>query len=48
VTPLDERCDVCKAKPGEACTNTLRPGAPLPGRSVHLARTNPSQWEEKR
>jgi len=32
-------CVVCKAKPGAPCTNTIKPGEPLPGRTYHYART---------
>jgi hypothetical protein len=35
---LVNKCEVCKAKSGEPCRNTIRPGEPLPGRSVHYAR----------
>jgi len=38
-TSLAYRCEVCKAKPGQPCTNTIRPGDPLPGRTYHYART---------
>jgi len=37
-TSLAYRCEVCKAKPGQPCTNTIRPGEPLPGRVYHYAR----------
>ncbi len=35
---LARRCEVCKAKPGQPCTNTILPGEPLSGRDVHYAR----------
>lgn len=35
------RCEICGAKPGESCSNTINPAAPLPGRSEHLARVLP-------
>jgi hypothetical protein len=38
VTALDVHCEVCHAKPGQPCTNTIRPGTPLPGRAHHWAR----------
>jgi hypothetical protein len=31
-------CEICKAKAGDECHNTIRPGEPLPGRSEHYAR----------
>lgn len=34
-------CPVCKAKKGQPCHNTIRPGEPLPGRPEHLARALP-------
>lgn len=38
---LSRRCIVCKAKPGNDCTN-LTDGGPLPGgRIAHHARTSP-------
>lgn len=36
---LTRRCEVCHAQPGTDCTNTINPGAQLPGRLVHHART---------
>jgi hypothetical protein len=36
---LTRRCEVCRAKPGEDCNNTLRPGVAMPGRLIHYART---------
>jgi hypothetical protein len=41
VSPLAYRCEVCSAKAGEPCRNTINPAAPLPGRSEHLARVLP-------
>jgi hypothetical protein len=37
--PRDEKCPVCGAKPDDPCVNTLHPGQPLPGRIVHMGRT---------
>ncbi len=34
-------CEVCKAKPGQECSNTINPGRPLPGRGEHFARVLP-------
>jgi len=36
--PLDRKCEVCGSPRGTACTNTIRPGQPLPGRAHHHAR----------
>lgn len=38
---LNHRCEVCKAKPGQPCVNTINPSLPLPGRGEHLARVLP-------
>jgi hypothetical protein len=38
VAALTRKCEVCKAKPGVDCTNTINPGAQLPGRLIHFAR----------
>lgn len=35
---MTERCEICAAKPGEPCHNTISPGQPLPGRTLHYAR----------
>lgn len=35
---LSRPCDICRAKPGDLCTNPIRPGQPLPGRIVHHGR----------
>ena len=40
-------CDVCQAKRGELCRNTIRPDQPLPGRSVHYARLVDRRREPK-
>jgi hypothetical protein len=37
-TALAQRCGLCGAKAGEPCRNTLQPGQPLPGRTVHWFR----------
>ena len=34
-------CEVCHAKPGQECSNTINAGQPLPGRAEHLARAQP-------
>jgi hypothetical protein len=36
---LTRRCEVCKAKPGRECTNTVTAQTELRGRLVHYART---------
>ena len=36
---LSEPCPVCKAKPGDGCTNPIQPGKPLPGRDLHHGRS---------
>jgi len=36
---LNRKCEVCRAKPGEDCTNTIINGYPLSERLVHFART---------
>jgi hypothetical protein len=36
---LTRRCEVCKAKPGDECNNTIAGIKPLAGRLVHYART---------
>lgn len=41
---LKYRCQVCEAKPGQECRNTVKPGEPLPGRRFHLVRSCPSVW----
>lgn len=38
VAALQTRCGLCGAKPGEPCRNTICPGQPLPGRTVHWYR----------
>lgn len=35
---LEWSCDICKARVKHLCTNTIRPGQPLPGRVVHYGR----------
>jgi len=44
---LSRFCVVCKARPKQPCSNTIRPGEPLPGRSVHYARATNLTSEEK-
>ena len=40
---LTRRCDLCNAKPGEHCTNPIRPNHPLPGgRLIHYGRRLPA------
>ena len=41
VEALTRRCDLCKAAVGDLCTNVITPGAPLPGRVIHLGRLSP-------
>jgi hypothetical protein len=37
---LTKKCPLCHAKPGQKCSNTIKPGLPLPGgRLVHYARS---------
>lgn len=36
--PLDLKCPVCHAHPGQPCTNLARFGEPLPGRIHHIGR----------
>lgn len=36
---LTRKCEVCHAKPGDDCTNTINAALPLPNRVVHFART---------
>lgn len=38
---LTRRCIVCKAAPGNYCTNTIGNQGPLAGRLVHYGRTTP-------
>jgi hypothetical protein len=38
---IEYPCPVCKAKPKQACINTLHAGDPLPGRDEHFARALP-------
>lgn len=45
--PLTRHCQVCQARPKKPCVNTIRPGAPLPGRDVHIARTTNVTADEK-
>jgi hypothetical protein len=46
---IEFRCEVCQAKPGEPCRNTVKPGEPLPGRVEHHARVlAPKRKERKR
>lgn len=54
---LDHKCEVCKAKPGQPCVQTVQrkgdstPPAPLVGRGEHYARVLPpnrSKSPEKR
>jgi hypothetical protein len=41
---LAQRCGLCGAKPGQPCVNTLKPGEPLPGRTVHWFRIDGRTW----
>lgn len=47
MTARDRYCVVCKARPKMPCTNTIRPGEPLPGRATHYARTTNVTAAEK-
>jgi hypothetical protein len=38
VAALSRTCDLCKARIGQLCTNTIQPKQKLPGRIVHLGR----------
>jgi hypothetical protein len=38
---MKNTCEVCDAKPGRPCWNTIDDEAPLPGRLIHHARTQP-------
>lgn len=40
-------CDLCGAPRNEPCRNTIRPGAPLPGRVVHIGRLTDRRREAK-
>lgn len=41
------KCEICGAKPGDECVNTLHPGEPLPGRTEHIARVTNVTADEK-
>jgi hypothetical protein len=47
MTALDHRCEVCNAKPGQPCRNTIQPKEPLPGRATHYARTTKATATER-
>ena len=47
VAALEWSCDVCGAKPGVLCSNTIQPDKPLPGRRVHHARLIDRRAEKK-
>ena len=36
--PLSSSCEICKAKKGQRCHNTINPELPLPGRDFHDGR----------
>ena len=36
--PLSMSCEICKAKEGQPCHNTINPNEPLPGREYHDGR----------
>ncbi|AEK09171.1 hypothetical protein FGG23_gp075 [Mycobacterium phage Ibhubesi] len=40
-------CDICKAPKGKPCSNTIRPGLPLPGRVIHFGRLTERSKENK-
>lgn len=37
---LTRKCEICRAKPHEDCSNTMRTGYPLDRRLVHFYRTS--------
>ena len=41
IEALSRVCDICQAAKGELCRNTIVPGTPLPGRIIHIGRTEP-------
>lgn len=45
---LKAKCEVCGAKRGEPCVNTLHPGQPLPGRAFHIGRIERTTAKEKK
>lgn len=47
IDPLSRYCQVCQARPKRPCVNTIRPGEPLPGRDVHIARATNVTVAEK-
>lgn len=44
---LSRHCIICRARPNQPCRNTIHPGAPLPGRDVHIARSTNLTATEK-
>jgi hypothetical protein len=44
---LHHRCGLCGARPGEPCRNTVQPGQPIPGRTVHLYRLTTTEGEPR-
>lgn len=44
---LSRYCIICRARPKQKCRNTIHPGAPLPGRDVHWARSTNLTATEK-
>jgi hypothetical protein len=41
-------CEICDAKPGRPCWNTIDDAAPLPGRLIHHARLMPKGDKKSR
>lgn len=35
---MKKPCEICHAKPGRPCWNTINDAAPLPGRLIHIGR----------
>lgn len=35
---MKKKCEICHAKPGRPCWNTVDDAAPLPGRLIHHGR----------
>ena len=46
-TALRWSCDICKAKAGDYCRNTVNPAQKLPGRLVHHGRPTDRTREPK-
>lgn len=44
---LGRYCVICQARPKQPCANRIRPGQPLPGRCVHIARATNAKDTDK-